>query len=254
MADPILIEMHGEIALLTLNRPEARNAVNFEVMDAFDDTLPRLNADPGVRGAVLTGAGSQAFSAGMDVKVAAGFDAEAAARWMRRTKLFFSTLRHFDKPLVAAVNGVAAGLGYQIALLCDVRVGHDGARMGQPEINVGLASIIGAHLMGLSLGHSRTVELTLSGRLMAGAECQALGLFHRLVEADQVVSQALDLARTLGQKPPNAMRLTKQRFREATQAAFDATFEAGAHFQAEAYASGEPQRVMAAFIAERGKR
>ncbi|MSO70060.1 MAG: enoyl-CoA hydratase/isomerase family protein [Alphaproteobacteria bacterium] len=254
MPDPILTHTHGDIVLVTLNRAEARNAVNFEVMDALDALLPRLNADPSVRGVVLTGAGTQAFSAGMDVKIAAKFDAEAASRWMKRTKIFFSTLRNFDKPLVAAVNGVAAGLGYQIALLCDVRIGHEGARMGQPEINVGLASVIGAHLMCLSLGHSRTVELTLSGRLMDGAECQAVGLLHRLVEADQVIPQALDLAHALGQKPANAMRLTKQRFREVTQAAFDATFEAGARLQAEAYASGEPQSVMAAFIAARGKR
>ena len=254
MADPILSQSHGEIVLLTVNRPEARNAVNFEVMDALDALLPRLNADPAVRGAVLTGAGNQAFSAGMDIKVAAGFDAQGAARWMKRSKVFFSSLRDFDKPLVAAVNGVAAGLGYQIALLCDVRIGHADARMGQSEINVGLASVIGAHLMSLSLGHSRTVELTLSGRLMDGAECHAIGLLHRLVEAHDVVPQALELARLFGQKPPNAMRLTKQRFREVTQAAFDATFEAGARLQAEAYASGEPKAVMAAFIAERGKR
>lgn len=248
MVDLVLNQAHGEIALLTINRPEARNALNFEVMDALEALLPRLNRDPAVRAAVLTGAGDQAFSAGMDIKVAAGFDAESAARWMKRLRTFFSSLRNFDKPLVAAVNGVAAGAGYQLALLCDVRVGHSGARMGQPEINLGLASVVGAHIMGLSLGHSRTVELTLSGRLMDGAECHALGLFHRLVEADAVVAGAIELARELGKKPPNAMRLTKQRFREVSQAAFDAAFEAGARLQAEAYASGEPQAVMAAFM------
>lgn len=254
MADPILTQAHGDVVRLTINRPEARNALNFAAMDALDALLPRLNADPAVRGVVITGAGDQAFSAGMDVKIAATFDAESAARWMARLKTFFSSLRNVDKPLVAAVNGVAAGAGYQVALLCDVRIGHAGARMGQPEINLGLASVIGAQLMNLSLGHSRTVELTLSGRLMDGAECHALGLFHRLVEADAVVSAALDLAHRLGQKPPTAMRLTKRRFREVTQAAFDAAFEAGARLQAEAYASGEPQAVMAAFIAQRGKR
>lgn len=253
MTDAILSRPEGDVVLLTINRPAARNAINFEVMDALDGLLPRLNSEPDVRGVVLTGAGDQAFSAGMDVKVAAGFDSESAARWMQRLWTFFSSLRNFDKPLIAAVNGIAAGAGYQIALLCDVRIGHAGARMGQPEINVGLASVIGAHIMSLSLGHSRTVELTLSGRLMDGQECHAVGLFHRLVEPQEVLPHALELARALGQKPPNAMRLTKQRFREVTQPAFDATFEAGARLQAEAYASGEPQAVMAAFIAQRAK-
>ena len=253
MADPILTQAHGDVVLITINRPEARNAINFDVMDTLDALFPRLNADPAVRGMALTGAGGQAFSAGMDVKVAAGFDAESAARWMKRLKIFFSSFRNLDKPLVAGVNGVAAGAGYQIALLCDVRIGHAGARMGQPEINVGLASVIGAHIMNLSLGHSRTVELTLSGRLMDGNESHAIGLLYRLVEPSQVVPHAIELARELGKKPPNAMRLTKQRFREVTQAAFDTTFEAGARLQAEAYASGEPQAVMAAFIVQRAK-
>ena len=247
MADLVLNEKRGEIALLTINRPEARNAINFEVMGALEALLPSLNDDLAVRGAVLTGAGEQAFSAGMDIKVAASFDAESAANWMRRLKSFFSAIRDFDKPLVAAINGVAAGAGYQVALLSDVRVGHPEARMGQPEINVGLASVVGAQIMALSLGHSRTVELTLSGRLMDGAECHAIGLFHRLVARGDVMSQAIQAANELASKPPNAMRLTKQRFREVTQAAFDSAFEAGVRLQAEAYLSGEPQAVMAAF-------
>jgi enoyl-CoA hydratase/carnithine racemase len=247
MTELVLCETDGEIALLTINRPEARNAINFEVMDALEARLAALNADPAIRGAVLTGAGEQAFSAGMDIKVAAAFDAEAAASWMRRLKRFFSAIRDLDKPLVAAVNGIAAGAGYQVALLCDVRIGHAEARMGQTEINVGLASVVGAQIMALSLGHSRTVELTLSGRLMDGKECHAIGLFHRLVDRRDVMPQAITAARELGAKPPNAMRLTKQRLREVTQAAFDSAFEAGARLQAEAYRSGEPQAVMAAF-------
>jgi len=161
-------------------------------------------------------------------------------------------IRGLDKPCIAAVNGVAAGAGFQIALLADIRVGHAGARMGQPEINAGLASVIGAHLMGLSLGHARTVELALSGRLVEGAECLSLGLFNHLVAAGEVMPKSLAIAEQLAAKPPVAMRLTKQRFREITQAGFDAVFEAGARLQREAYASGEPQQVMARFVAERG--
>lgn len=251
MSDLLLIERQGEIAILTLNRPAQRNAVNYELMEAIEAALPALNADPSVRALVLTGAGADAFSAGMDIKVAASFDPARASAWMGRIKQLFTAIRALDKPIVAAVNGVAAGLGYQMALLCDLRVGHPGTRMGQTEINVGLASIIGAYVMGLTLGHSRTVELTLNGRLMEGAECERLDLLHALVPADQVLPKAIEMARALGQKPPNAMRLTKQRFREITQAGFDEVFEAGARLQAEAYASGEPQAVMAAFLAKK---
>jgi len=251
VAEFLLTDRREEIALVTLNRPGQRNAINFELMDEIEQALARLNNDSAVRALVITGAGSEAFSAGMDIKVASGFDGPAAAAWMRRVQRLFSAIRALDKPLVAAVNGVAAGLGYQIALLADLRVGHHGARMGQTEINVGLASVIGAYLMNLTLGHSRTVELTLNGRLMDGAECERVGLFHALVAQDAVLPKAIEMARALGQKPPTAMRLTKQRFREVTQAGFDAVFEAGARLQAEAYASGEPQKVMAAFLAKK---
>jgi enoyl-CoA hydratase/carnithine racemase len=251
VAQPVLNDTREEVAVLTINRPEVRNAINFEVMEALEALLPMLNEDPAIRAVVLTGASDKAFSAGMDIKVASTFDAESAASWMRRLKQFFSAIRDLDKPVVAAVNGIAAGAGYQVALLCDVRVGHPQARMGQPEINVGLASVVGAQIMELSLGISRTVELTLSGRLMEGRECHAVGLFHRLVEQGDVLPQAFLAARELGQKPPNAMRLTKQRFREVTQTAFDDAFEAGARLQAEAYRSGEPQAVMAAFNARK---
>jgi enoyl-CoA hydratase/carnithine racemase len=102
--------------------------------------------------------------------------------------------------------------------------------------------------MEATLGLSRTVELTLSGRLMEGEECHRLGLFHELVAADKVRDKALEIAGALAAKPPVAMRLTKQRFREASQAGFDAAFEAFARLQAEAFASGEPQAVMAKFF------
>ena len=124
--------------------------------------------------------------------------------------------------------------------------------MGQPEINVGLASILGAHIMAPFLGHARTVELTLSGRLMDGEECHRLGLFNYLVAAGDVRRKALEVAQQLAEKPPTAMRLTKQRIREDGQAGFDAVFEAATRLQREAYASGEPGRVMAEYFAKRG--
>jgi len=245
----LLIERRDELVLLTLNRPSQRNVLHYELMAEVESALATLNRDPTVRALVLTGAGPDAFSAGMDIKLASTFDPTRAREWMARIKQLFTAIRALDKPIVAAVNGVAAGLGYQMALLCDLRVGHAGTRMGQTEINVGLAS--GAYIMNLTLGHSRTVDLTLTGRLMDGTECEKVGILHALVPTDQLLPKAIEMARALGQKPPNAMRLTKQRLREVTQAGFDEVFEAGARLQAEAYASGEPQAVMAAFMAKK---
>ena len=246
------IERLGATALVLLDRPDVRNAVNYELIDEFETTLGELNQDNDCRSIVLSGSGEHAFCAGMDLNVARNLDADTSVDWMARLKQLYEAVRWLDKPCVAALNGVAAGAGYQLALLTDLRVGHKAARMGQPEINVGLASILGAHIMAPFLGHARTVELTLSGRLMDGDECHRLGLFNHLVGAGEVRAKAIEVAEDLAQRPATAMRLTKQRFREDGQAAFDAIFETAARLQREAYASGEPQRVMAEYFAKRG--
>ena len=252
MPNNLQIERLGASVLVLLDRPDVRNAVNYELIDEFEETLDALNRDTDCRSIIISGSGERAFCAGMDLNVARGLDADSSADWLVRLKRLYEAVRGLDKPSVAALNGVAAGAGYQLALLADLRVGHKAARMGQPEINVGLASVLGAHIMAPFLGHARTVELTLSGRLMDGDECFRLGLFNHLVDAAEVHAKAIAVAEELAQKPPTAMRLTKQRFREDGQAAFDATFEIAPRLQREAYTSGEPQRVMAEYFAKKG--
>jgi enoyl-CoA hydratase/carnithine racemase len=150
-----------------------------------------------------------------------------------------------------ALNGVAAGSAFQVALLGDIRVGHSGVRMGQPEINSGIASVTGPWIMKEMLGLSRTIELTLTGRLMLADECQHIGLLHHVVPADQVMPKAMEIACELAAKPPVAMRLDKQRFKETTEAGFRDAIQAGIRIHAESYASGEPARMMAAFFQKR---
>jgi enoyl-CoA hydratase/carnithine racemase len=125
--------------------------------------------------------------------------------------------------------------------------------MGQPEINSGIASVTGPWIMKEMLGMSRTIELTLTGRLMDAEECRHIGLIHYLVDQDQVMPKALEIARALAAKPPVAMRLDKQRFREMTEPSFRDAIEAGIRIQAESYASGEPARMMEAFFQARAK-
>jgi enoyl-CoA hydratase/carnithine racemase len=252
MPETLKIERLGATALLLFDRPEVRHAVNYQLIDEAEEALGMLNRDDGCRALVLSGSGESAFCVGMDLNTVRRLEADTVEEWMTRLKRLYEAVRRFDKPCVAAVNGVAAGSGYQLALLADLRVGHSGARMGQTEINLGLASILGAHIMAPFLGHGRTVELTLSGRLMDGEECFRLGLFNYLVEAGEVRAKAVEAAEQLAQKPPNALRLSKQRLREESQAGFDAVFEAATRLQRQAFESGEPQQVMAEFFAKRG--
>lgn len=249
----IRVEQDGDLAVVTLNRPEVLNAWHAPMRAEIAEAMKRLNADPSVRAIILTGAGERAFSAGQDLNETRTFDAEGGVAWVDEWRRLYGAIRALDKPLVAALNGVAAGSAFQVALLADVRIGHPDVRMGQPEINSGIASTLGPWLMEEMLGLSRTVELTLSGRMMDAAECHQIGLIHRLVPKAEVMAAARETARALGAKPPVAMRLNKRRFREVTEAGFTEALEAGIPIQRESYGSGEPQRCMTQFLAEKAK-
>jgi len=215
--------------------------------------LASLNAETSVRAIVITGTGN-AFSAGQDLQETMQFSSgEEGHTWFLTWRDFYDSVRQLDKACVAALNGVAAGSAFQFAMLMDIRIGHAGSRMGQPEINSGIPSVLGPLLMVPRLGLSRTVELVLNGRMMDGEECHRIGLIHQLVEPDKVMEASLAAAAELGAKPPIAMRLNRQRFREMSQADFDDAFERGAAIEAEAFASGEPQKAMEKFFEERKK-
>jgi enoyl-CoA hydratase/carnithine racemase len=252
MSESILVAVEDGIGVITLNRPEKLNAWDSPMRTLLADSLKALNADQDVRAIIITGAGDLAFSAGQDLAETQSFESgEDGREWFLSWRGFYDAVRTLDKGCVAALNGVAAGSAFQFSLLADVRVGHPGVRMGQPEINSGIPSVLGPMLMMSPLGLSRTIELTLTGRMMEADECHRLGLMHHLVDADQVMAKAREVAEVLASKPPIAMRLTKQRFCEATQAAFDEAFEAGERIEAEAFDSGEPQQSMNEFFAKR---
>ena len=254
MDEFVILERRDEIGIITLNRPDLLNAWHLPMRQEVAEAFRTCNEDPEVRAVVFTGTGDRAFSAGQDLIEAEQFDAERAVEWMEEWRELYSAIRGMDKGVVAALNGVAAGSGFQAALLCDVRVGHPGVRMGQTEINEGIASTLGPWIMREMLGLSRTIELTLTGRLMDGEECYRLGLIHHLVPAEQVMEKALEVARELAAKPPIAMRLNKAHFRAITQPGFDEAEAAGIVVQSESYGSGEPQEMMRRFFAERQAR
>jgi enoyl-CoA hydratase len=250
----INVAQDDDIAIITLNRPEVMNAWHSPMRVEITGAMEKLNADPSVRAIIMTGAGDRAFCAGQDLNETKTFDAARAAEWIEEWRRMYGAIRALDKPLVAALNGVAAGSAFQVALLADIRIGHSSVRMGQPEINSAIASTLGPWLMREMLGLSRTIELTLSGRMMDAAECHHIGLIHKLVPKRDVMKAAKETARMLAAKPPVAMRLDKRRFREVTEAGFNEALDAGIRIQKESYGSGEPQRFMEIFLAERAKK
>ncbi|MBT6117241.1 MAG: enoyl-CoA hydratase/isomerase family protein [Rhodospirillaceae bacterium] len=248
-------EIKGRVGVITLNRPEKMNAWHSPMVQELGKSLAALDANDAVRAIVLTGTGDKAFSAGQDLAETQKFmGGEQGDEWIEGWKKIYSTIRNLTKPLIAALNGVAAGSAFQIALLCDIRVGHAGSRMGQPEINSGIPSIMGPWVIGDRVGVGKSAELCLTGRIMEADEAHRIGLIHYMVPQDKVMAKAMEVAEMLAAKPPVAMRLNKKRFAEVTQASFDDAVAAGRKYQAQAFASGEPQAYMAKFFEERAKR
>ncbi|UKJ77257.1 enoyl-CoA hydratase/isomerase family protein [Azospirillum brasilense] len=247
----ILTEVRGPVGIITLNRPEILNAWNAAMRDELVVAFDQFENQDGVRAIILTGAGDRAFGAGQDLNETKTFDADRAEEWVAEWERLYHRMRTLSKPLIIALNGVAAGSAFQVALLGDFRIGHAGVRMGQPEINSGIASTTGPWIMKEMIGLARTMDLTLSGRLMDAEESHRIGLINRIVPQDRVMAESLALAEELAAKPPVAMRLDKQRFREMTDAGFRDALAAGVRIQREAYASGEPARMMEEFLAKR---
>jgi len=250
----ILTRNNGPVRVITLNRPDVLNAWHRPMREELVAALRAANADPAVGAIVLTGAGDRAFGAGQDLNETQSFDADRAVDWMGEWETLYGAVRDLDKPIVAALNGVAAGSAFQVALLTDLRVGHAGVRVGQPEINSGIPSVTGPWIMLDMIGLARTIDLTLTGRMLDADEAFDIGLISRLVPAGEVLPTAIALATELAGKPAVAMKLNKQRFRTLTEPGFRECLVAGAEAQKAAYGSGEPGLMMERFFAERAAR
>lgn len=217
-AEPVVtVERIDGVALLTLNRPHARNAVNAELATALGQALEDLEADPGLRVGVLAGAGP-VFCAGADLKALSTgqpITADGHPEWG-----FAGLVQHeITKPLVAAVGGFALGGGTEIVLACDLAVLSDDASLGFPEVRRGLFAAAGGLIrMPRQVPTKVVMELALTGGSIDAAEALRWGLVNRVVPRDQVLAEALDLARTIAGQAPLAVQVSKELVNRATAA------------------------------------
>ncbi len=254
MSESVRTDLDGGIATIRLSRPAALNAISMDLAKGLVAALTAADHDPQIRGVVLTGAGDKAFCAGVDLIEARAMTVERIEAWFGAVCEIYRQILLVDKPVVAALNGIAAGGGFQMALVSDLRIGHAGTRMGQPELNAGIPSVMGSYWMSLHVGRSLNQELSYTGRLMSAQECAQLRLLNQVVEPEALLPTARAVANDLAEKPPTAFLRTKQRFREIALEGFDEAFRLGVLGQQAAYAAGEPQAVIDAFLAQRAAR
>jgi enoyl-CoA hydratase/carnithine racemase len=250
----VLLERADSTAVVVLNRPQVLNAIDVEMRETLITLLGEINRDDGIRAVVFRGAGERAFCSGQDLDETSRYGIGDLDGWLTRQLAMYAAVRDLDKPCIAAFNGTAAGAGFQIGLCADLRVGFPELKLGQPEIKAGLASIVGSWLMTLHLGLSKNIELSLTGNLISGSDAHALGLLNHLVPRETVTDKALSLAAEMARLAPTAMRLTKQRFRNLTQAGFEAALDEAKAAQRIAYESGEPQAAMQRFLEARKRK
>lgn len=211
------VERRGDsgVALVTLNRPEARNAISPEVSQTMVTVLDEIEADDTLRSVVVTGAG-EVFCAGADLKVVA----QGRAADIANVRGNFAGLvkREFPKPIIAAVNGPALAGGFEIVLSCDLVVAADTARFGIPEVQRGLVAAAGGLLrLPRRVPLAIALELAMTGDPIDAPRALALGLVNRVVPRDQVVAEACALAARIGENSPIAVRASRQLVREATE-------------------------------------
>ena len=206
------LERRGAVAIVTLNNPAARNALDLEMRRALLATFRDLAEQDEVRAVLLTGAG-EAFCSGADVGKMGGRDLAGSRQRMKTMHAMVRTVHGLDKPVVAAVRGPAVGIGFSLAMACDIVVASAKANFSQIFTNVGLAPDGGAiWFLARQLGMTQAKELVYGARRLGGEEAHALGLVTRLVEDERVFDQALELATQYAEGPGLALAMAKQMF------------------------------------------
>jgi len=204
----ILWEKKEEVGILTINRPEVRNALNPEAWSEIQAALEAAEEDPQMRVVIITGAGDKAFCAGADVGRLAQF-----TMWdilARKTDKIFAYIHNFPKPVIAAVNGLALGGGCELAMTCDFRVGSENARFGQPEINIGIFPGGGAtQRLQRLVGVGRAKELIFTGEIIDAREAERIGLLNKVFPPKELMNKTMEIAKKICLKSPLALRLAK---------------------------------------------
>jgi enoyl-CoA hydratase len=205
--ETLLVERDGAVAVVTINRPKVLNALNSQTISELGRVMRELQHDAGVRAVVLTGAGEKSFVAGADINELAVLSPSAGQLHARAGQTVFNAIERLGKPVVAAINGFALGGGCELAMACTMRVAADTARLGQPEINLGiLPGYGGSQRLPRLVGKGIALEILLSGDMVSAARAYEIGLVNKVVPGPELIVEAKKIAMTLASKAPLAVR------------------------------------------------
>ena len=248
--ETILVSRSERVGTITINRPQALNALNTQVMREVTGAAAEFDDDPGIGAIIITGSGGKAFAAGADIKEMSSlsfsevFESDLFGAWGK--------LAAVRTPLIAAVAGYALGGGCELAMMCDVLIAADTAKFGQPEIKLGvLPGMGGSQRLTRAIGKAKAMDLILTGRNIDAAEAERSGLVSRVVPAESLLEEANAVATTISQMSRSAARMAK----EAVNRAFESSLAEGLLYERRlfhsAFATDDQTEGMAAFTEKR---
>jgi len=219
--ETLLLERRGRVAIITINRPEKRNALNIKTRAEGAAILEALREDDSVGVVVITGAGDKAFIAGADIAEFAGRTA-LTQRAVMVGRSLFNAIDTFPKPIIAMVNGYCLGGGCEIALACDIRIASENASFGQPEINLGIIpGGGGTQRLTRLVGEGKAMEMILTGEIIDAQTAFAIGLVNHVVPLDQLEAKTMEIANRISEKGPVAVSLAKEAVKIASRSNLD---------------------------------
>lgn len=247
----IKLEVEGGIAVLTINRPSTLNILNRETLFELESALSML--DDGTPGAIIiTGSGERAFIAGGDIAEMSVMEQEEAKAFSKLGHSVMDLIENHPKPVIAAINGYALGGGCEIALACDIRIAADTAKLGLPEVNLGVIPGWGATQRAARLiGKGRAKELIFTGEVIDAAEAERIGLVNRVVPLADLLSAARELAEKLASKPAAALALAKDAINKSAEVAQTEGMEIEAGCFGRCFATEDRKEGMEAFLKKR---
>jgi enoyl-CoA hydratase len=248
--DLILQQVQGRVAILTLNRPKALNALNDALMNELGQALLKLDVDDDIGAIIITGS-EKAFAAGADIAAMANWSHMDVFKSEYITRNWETMLR-IRKPIIAAVSGYALGGGCELAMMCDFIIASDTAKFGQPEIKLGiLPGAGGSQRLPRAVGKSKAMDMVLTGRMMDSAEAERSGLVSRIVAADKLMQEALDVATAIASMSLPSVMMAK----EAVNRAWEGPLSEGLLFERRAFHSlfgtDDQKEGMKAFLEKR---
>jgi enoyl-CoA hydratase len=244
----VLYEKDGSLGSITINRPESMNPLNMEVFRALNDILDKVSADEEVRVLIITGAG-KAFVAGADIKELLGYDLQAGWMASRFQQAVFSRLEGLGKPSIALINGYAMGGGLELALSCTLRVASEKARLGFPELSLGIIPAFGGtQRLTRTVGRAKATELLLLRTILDAREAARIGLVNAVVEEEQTFVKAKEWAHSLASLSATAVRLELELLARTEDTGLDAGLSLESSLAALAVSSPEAKRLLAQFV------